>query len=66
MKLEIGNNKKDWPDATGYIVLTFLKFDRVAIHIGIRKKDRLWGYEKDWYDGPWHSFGLGPFGLICW
>jgi len=25
-----------------------------------------WGYHKDWYDGPWHSFGVGPFLLLCW
>lgn len=25
-----------------------------------------YGYEEDWYDGPWPSFGFGPLLLICW
>lgn len=29
-------------------------------------KDIQWGYKEDWYDGPHHSFGLGPLLLICW
>lgn len=40
-------------------------FDKVAFHFFPKPKWQ-WGYEKDWYDGPLYSFGLGPLLLICW
>jgi hypothetical protein len=37
-----------------------------CIHFGVEKSHRQWGYKQDWYDGPIHSFGLGPLLLVCW
>lgn len=37
-----------------------------VIHFLVSREYWQWGYQKDWYDGPLPSFGLGPFALICW
>ena len=38
-----------------------------AIHLLIwRIKSWQVGYKKVWYDGPYKSFGLGPFFLVSW
>ena len=31
----------------------------------VDRRFRFWGYRLDWYDGPIHTFGLGPLLYIC-
>lgn len=37
-----------------------------CLHFFPKKGYREWGYSEDWYDGPYYSYGLGPFLLLCW
>lgn len=30
------------------------------------RDDWKWGYSDAYYDGTWHSFGIGPVALISW
>lgn len=48
----------------------YLHFDLFGlcwnIHILPKEKSyQFWGYLLDWYDGPIHSFGIGPLLYIC-
>ena len=54
-------------DAAGWRTLWGDAFGRSwGIHVGVMRVHRQWGYVADWYDGPLHSFGLGPLLLVCW
>ena len=35
-------------------------------HLFPNKRDWIFGYKSDWYDGTLHLFGFGPLLLICW
>jgi len=40
--------------------------DWFSIHILPHKYHKRWWFQRDWYDGPLYSFGLGPLVLVCW
>lgn len=43
-----------------------LAVGRVHVHLWVSPGNRQWGRDTTWYDGPFESFGLGPFLLVCW
>jgi hypothetical protein len=52
----------EWEKAAGRPTIDI---GTVSIHFFPRKGHVIWGYKKDWYDGPHHLFGLGPLMLIA-
>jgi len=53
--------------AAGLFTMEITKDNKIFdIHFIVKKKQRQWGFEEEWYDGPLYSFGLGPLILICW
>ena len=51
-------------DAAGLICFTWeLKVGYLTVHLLMRPtfwKNSTWIYKEDWYDGPIHTFGIGP------
>lgn len=46
---------------TGLVTIGWRWF---GLHIGVRRRSWVWGYEESWYDGPWPTYGLGPLFLF--
>lgn len=36
----------------------------LALHLGVEREHRLWGYQESWWDGPMPMLGAGWFFLL--
>lgn len=36
------------------------------VHVLPKSEFRIWGLNREEYDGPLYDFGVGPLLLVCW
>ena len=52
-----------WRSGAGLLSVWGKKY---CLHFAVQRRHSQWGFSETWYDGPWYSWGIGPFALICW
>jgi hypothetical protein len=61
------NDNKTWFVSFGWKhagLITIFYRDRWGVHLFPKWSHWVWGYDEEWYDGLYYSWGLGPIILI--